>query len=315
CKRIYLHKQDNLTLIQDQLAKWAKKNFNLDNAPNQTTLLQILGKKNEYLKIDDEKDLRVKWQQTVLQPQLDEELANWVLQCQTRRIYLTGELIYRNTPDFSVSRLLSFEQYYGFKIHRIYGESGSADNKAIERNLSKLRTIISEYTTRDIYNIDEAGLFYRMALDKTIAKRQIEGSKKDKTCLTIAFTSNADGSHILKLFFISYSKKLKSFKVYSNNKDLSVIADLEESLKLLSTRHPMSFAYYTNLLEEMNMVHQEFTNANLLESAASENDRDIDELNNITTFSTILTNQAKLNSLHIVISLLNTTITDHNTTL
>ncbi|CAG8679117.1 35211_t:CDS:2, partial [Racocetra persica] len=81
-------------------------------------------------------------------------------------------------------------------------------------------------------------------------------------------------------------------EVYSNNEDSSVIADLEESLRLLSSCHLISLAHYTNPKEEMDMISA-------------------DELNDITSF----TNQAKLNSLHIVISLLDTTITDYNITL
>ncbi|CAG8843504.1 33655_t:CDS:1, partial [Gigaspora margarita] len=77
----------------------------------------------------------------------------------------------------------------------------------------------------------------------------------------------------------------------------------------------MSLAHYTNPPEEIDMVHQEFTDADLLESVAPENEDGADELNDTTTSITILTNQAKLDSLCIVISLLDTTITDHNTIL
>ncbi|KAF0436892.1 hypothetical protein F8M41_004629 [Gigaspora margarita] len=104
-------------------------------------------------------------------------------------------------------------------------------------------------------------------------------------------------------------------EVHPNDEDSSVVADLEESLRLLSPHHPMSLAHYTNPPEEMDMVHQEFTDADLLESAAPENEDGADELNDTATSVTTLTNQAKLDSLRIVISLLDTTITDHNTTL
>ncbi|CAG8600584.1 6689_t:CDS:2, partial [Dentiscutata heterogama] len=98
---------------------------------------------------------------------LDEALANWVLQCQAKRIHLTEKLIYekgkkfatqlglnlqdRNTPNFSVGWLLLFEQCYGFKMYKIYEESRSADNEAIEKSLPKLHaTIIGD---ADLTNI------------------------------------------------------------------------------------------------------------------------------------------------------------------
>ncbi|CAG8485792.1 33376_t:CDS:2, partial [Racocetra persica] len=55
-------------------------------------------------------------------------------------------------------------------------------------------------------------------------------------------------------------------EVHPNNENSSVIADLEELLRLLSPCHSISLAYYTNSPEEMDMVHQEFTDADLLES-------------------------------------------------
>ncbi|CAG8543828.1 21576_t:CDS:2 [Gigaspora rosea] len=104
-------------------------------------------------------------------------------------------------------------------------------------------------------------------------------------------------------------------EVHPNDEDSSVVADLEESLRLLSPHYPLSLAHYTNPPEEMDMVHQEFTDADLLESAAPENVDSADKLNDIATSVTTFNNQAKLDSLCIVISLLNTTITDYNTTL
>ncbi|CAG8797995.1 24809_t:CDS:2 [Gigaspora margarita] len=92
-------------------------------------------------------------------------------------------------------------------------------------------------------------------------------------------------------------------EVHPNDEDSSVVADLEESLRLLSPHHPMSLAYYTNP-EEMDMNQW-----------PPKNENDADKLNDTATSVTTLTNQAKLDSLHIVISLLDTTITDHNTTL
>ena len=47
-----------------------------------------------------------------------------------------------------------------------------------EERIARLKDKIKEYDLRDIYNMDETALFYNMCPDKTIAKQQIEGSKK-----------------------------------------------------------------------------------------------------------------------------------------
>src|SRR5436190_3783859 len=59
--------------------------------------------------------------------------------------------------------------------------------------------------------MDETGLFYNMAPDKTITQRQIEGSKKDKTRITIAFTCNANGSDQVEPLFIGHAGKPRCF--------------------------------------------------------------------------------------------------------
>ncbi|CAG8633122.1 14181_t:CDS:1, partial [Dentiscutata heterogama] len=52
-----------------------------------------------------------------------------------------------------------------------HSESGSADLEAIELNLPIIICKTDKYSLRDIYNIDETGLFYSIASDHTIASR------------------------------------------------------------------------------------------------------------------------------------------------
>jgi hypothetical protein len=48
--------------------------------------------------------------------------------------------------------------------------------EGIEETLETIRSKIKEYNMDNVYNFDETGVFYRMAPDKTIAQRQIEGT-------------------------------------------------------------------------------------------------------------------------------------------
>lgn len=50
-----------------------------------------------------------------------------------------------------------------------------------------------------------------MSPDRTIAREPIEGLKKEKTRITLAFTANADGSHKLKPLFIGHAKQPRCF--------------------------------------------------------------------------------------------------------
>ena len=71
---------------------------------------------------------------------------------------------------------------------------------------------IASYDLNDVYNMDEKGLFYNLAPDTTIAQRQIEGSKKDKTRLTIAFTCNDTGTDRFVPLYIGHANKLRCFE-------------------------------------------------------------------------------------------------------
>ncbi|KAG5463055.1 MAG: DDE superfamily endonuclease-domain-containing protein, partial [Olpidium bornovanus] len=80
------------------------------------------------------------------------------------------------------------------------------------RALPDLRADIARYALCDVYNMDETGVFYCMAPDYTIAQQPIEGRKKDKVRLTLAFTANADGSHKLQPLILGHARQPCCFK-------------------------------------------------------------------------------------------------------
>jgi len=212
-------------ISQTKLAEWAKLRFNLSKTPTQATISNIIKKRDQYLDMD-EHNLQAKRARDTHFPELDAALANWVLQCQGNRININGDLIKAKAsvfaeklniplddrPVFSNGWLDKFKDRHGFRLFKSHGESGSVDNTALNESLPNLLQITDQYNLKDIFNMDETGLFYRMAPDTTIAARQIEGSKKDKTRLTIAFGANADGSEKLQPFFIGHANKPRAFK-------------------------------------------------------------------------------------------------------
>ncbi|KAI1000312.1 hypothetical protein K3495_g7883, partial [Podosphaera aphanis] len=213
---------DCSSMSQTALAEWAKQEFSLQKPPTQGTISNILKKEKEFEALGPSCH-HAKRARTVKCSELDQALAEWVLQCQARRVALSTELIkakgakfvellgIENPPSFSNGWIEKFKDRYQFKGFKSHGESGSADTTAIEEALPRLQEQLSHFALKDIYNMDETGLFFRMAPDKTIAKRQIEGSKKDKSRITIAFTANADGTHKLPPFFIGHAQKPRAF--------------------------------------------------------------------------------------------------------
>ena len=93
------------------------------------------------------------------------------------------------------------------------GEAGSVEihESSIQEQLRKIRDIIQHYELKDIYNMDETGLFYRSAPKKTISTNSVPGVKVDKARLTVCFFCNADGSSKLSPIIIGKSEKPRCF--------------------------------------------------------------------------------------------------------
>ncbi|KAE9347551.1 hypothetical protein PR003_g6874 [Phytophthora rubi] len=99
----------------------------------------------------------------------------------------------------------------------MHGVGGSVNSAALPAQIADLKRRLQGYRLTEIYNMDETGLFYKLAPDKTIASRQIEGAKKSKVCVTVALTCNADGSDMREPFIIGHANKPRCFKKKSGN--------------------------------------------------------------------------------------------------
>jgi hypothetical protein len=214
---------------QKQLAQWAQKEFNLAKEPSQSRISNIINQKRHMDENIPERDRGLKKKRIVKLPVLDNALAEWVLQCQERGVALNWQIVRRKAtsfadqlnvpetdrPAFTDGWLEKFLGRHGLKTVKYSGERGSADVDAFNLELPAFQKLISEYKPSDVFNMDETGLFYCMAPDRTIASRQVGGYKKDKTRITIALTANADGSEKLELFFIGHFQKPRAFKKQS----------------------------------------------------------------------------------------------------
>ncbi len=69
----------------------------------------------------------------------------------------------RHEPfEFSNGWLEAFKSRHGIRSYRRFGESGSIDMAAFTNTLLAIRDVLDQYVWKDIYNMDEIGLFYRM---------------------------------------------------------------------------------------------------------------------------------------------------------
>lgn len=93
---------------------------------------------------------------------------------------------------------------------------------ALNEALPKMKQKIARYKP-----MDQTGLFYCCAPNRTISRDPVEVLKIDKRRIKIAFTSNADGSHKFNPFLSVMQKSPIALEI---NQKLSL--DLQTMLKI-----------------------------------------------------------------------------------
>ncbi|KAM3304556.1 hypothetical protein P3S67_011422 [Capsicum chacoense] len=105
-----------------------------------------------------------------------------------------------------------FKSSHGIKQYRRFGESGSVNMEAMESNLQSIREKLDQFAKKDVFNMDETGLFFRLQPDHSLATKQLEGKKQDKERLTVVICCNEDGSEKIPLWIIGKYLKPRCFK-------------------------------------------------------------------------------------------------------
>ncbi|KAE8877343.1 hypothetical protein PF005_g30837 [Phytophthora fragariae] len=155
---------------------------------------------------------------------LEQKLWAWIQCVEAQNVCLSRELIRMKAQDlqkelcdawdlkFSDGWLSGFERRHALRCRQRHGEAASADSAAVYLGRQQLQDLTDEYAPQDIYNMDETGLCYAMAPARSICTRGACGVKKNKTRITLALTTNADGSDALPPLFLGRAKKPYCFK-------------------------------------------------------------------------------------------------------
>ncbi|CDO71465.1 hypothetical protein BN946_scf184909.g59 [Trametes cinnabarina] len=168
-----------------------------------------------------------KWAYQTEHPQISEMMNCWVIQAREAGVLLTGSVLRAKWTSFadragilkedwlslSEGWLEAFKARHGLRGIKRHGEAGSTELTTVEAERARIQQLIRDhgYQPRDIYNMDETGLFYQMPPDQGLADRALSGVKAKKTQLTYAFTCNADSSDKLPPMVIGKYKKPRPF--------------------------------------------------------------------------------------------------------
>ena len=75
----------------------------------------------------------------------------------------------------------------------------------------------SNYHPRDIFNLDETALFWKLQPDCSLVTKQTSGGKKSKDRITVALCTNGDGLEKLYPWIIGRLKNPRCFKHVNRN--------------------------------------------------------------------------------------------------
>ena len=104
-----------------------------------------------------------------------------------------------------------FKLRFNIKNYNIHGESGDVEVADLTKQRNDLIDLTSQYYIKDIYNMDETALFYRLLPTCTLATEKPEGHKLNKERITLGLCVSASGE-ILKPIVIGKSAKPRCFK-------------------------------------------------------------------------------------------------------
>ncbi|CAF1116814.1 unnamed protein product [Rotaria magnacalcarata] len=214
-------------LTQRKLAE--KYNISLGSVSN------VLKRKAEYLNdYETNQNQNVKRKvMNVNAQKLDEDVYEWLMQQRSKNIPISGPILQEKAREIDAllgDKLGSFKGSNGWlnrfrtkhniSFRAISGESVSVNITPVDDWIQRIPKIIDGYDSKDIFNCNEKGPFYRLMPDKslTLNKEECKGGKKSKERYSVLFCVNSTGDEKLKPFVIAKSLKLRCFKHLNVNK-------------------------------------------------------------------------------------------------
>jgi hypothetical protein len=118
---------------------------------------------------------------------------------------------------FSQGWLKKFKDRHMIKSFRCFGESGMLDMEAVGTALPDIHVIVDAYAKKDVFNMDEIGLCWRLQADNSLATHQLEGRKINKECITLVICANSNNSEKIPLTIIGKHLNPRCFKGINRN--------------------------------------------------------------------------------------------------
>lgn len=210
------------------LLEWATRAFDLPNSMSESTLRNILKSTSTLLKVPEANYKNKKFASAVVEEFDKALLAEFDRMAEQVSTITDYSLIFRaklfwverfsalpvsRRPGFSKGWMYRFRKRHGIRCLRKQGEAASVKPCSIVDGRVSMRVLTDQYELHNIYNMDETSFYYHADAPRTLSRKStVAGYKADKTRLTMAVATNADGSDKLPLLFIGRAANPRAFK-------------------------------------------------------------------------------------------------------
>ena len=157
--------------------------------------------------------------------ELNEALYRWYPLAVSKNIFPDGtqlsekarEIANRlSLGDFKASNgwLDRWKKKYNLRKMTVSGESGDVSGLTVDSWKERLPEMVQGYSSEDVWNLDESGVFWKALPDKGFGQKvkECKGGKKDKQRFTVAFIVNGAGKSETKPIIIWKSENPRCFK-------------------------------------------------------------------------------------------------------
>ena len=185
----------------------------------------ILQKERVLHDFNDGKNTSTKYLATraLLYPEIDAEVWQFFLEARSKNIPVSGHNLLstaeesamkHNYTSFNASNgwLQRFITRHNIRMSSLHGESAEVSQEVVDNWKQNLPELCHGYSDRDIYNVDETAIFFRMLPNKSYIQttEQRSGVKVLKDRYTVVVCANLAGEKE-KLTIIGKSKNPHSF--------------------------------------------------------------------------------------------------------
>ena len=230
--RNHLQLKDKLVVLHELNQGATKSALSRKFNCRRKTITRINSKKSELQAMDRNRvNLTVKKLLKTKFPEIEDHVVNFITFTRNQRLPVTMSLIQERAKMIAESLgIMNFAASRGWldkflrrspiqPSFKLYGKGNASLPALHAERMNELRQIVSEYEVRNVYNMDESGLFYRMGprrsyLSANERRSQTRGTEfnKHKERVTIVLSCNADGSHILPVQYIGSAANPRCFR-------------------------------------------------------------------------------------------------------